>query len=423
MQGNQGVAGIVNQNPGTAGNLKLELINLQGTYQDQQPEFIFDEQGGVIGRGSDCDWILRCTRRLISRHHAIISYIDGQYYIQDASSNGITLNDSSEPLPQGMCTPLQQGDIFFVGDLSIRASLISEDELSGGQHGTPHFIESTVIEAQDNHRHAVSEMPAVRLAEVVQHGQDRIPRQTAELGSPEDHFEPPSAIIPDNWDLDLSAQSRTPADAIEKPAASPFKAHHSLFDALLSGMGIPGMATSHTLSPDAMEALGRCLRISIEGLSKLHEGHNDIESSLLHEKLSIDQSTPVESISRLAPFVDQLLKSDKQSADDLLSQLRENYADLVGQQAAVIDCLGKVGGIVAEQFDPERIENAFKRYQAQQAKSRRWYHLFFRSGIRKRYHAFFEVYFKLRKRETERALKCVFGQRFLVFYAGRLRGK
>lgn len=432
MQGNQNVVGIYDQNVGNANNLnlqlKLELLNLHGTHSDQKPEMVFDQQGGVIGRGSDCDWVLRCTRRLISRRHAVISYLNGQYYIQDASSNGILLNDSTEALPTGMCTPLQEGDIFFVGDLSIGVSLFVTDNQIAQQAYEPHVIEPhaidpVVIAEPDPVRHGQPHTPHMHLAQVADNEHDRIARQSAELGCPDDHFEPPKALIPDNWDLDVSAHSRTPADIVDRPTGSGYNEKRSALDGLLEGLGIPGKAIDQSLNPETMVTLGQCLRISIEGLARLREGHGKIESALLQENVVPNNDATENKISAVEPFINKCMSSDKSTVNELVSHLSADYSDLAGQQAAIIDCLGKVGGLVAEQFDPERIENAFKRYQAQQGKKRKWYRFFRQRDLKSTYHDFFKAYYKLRKRETERAIKCVFGQRFLIFYAGRLRGK
>jgi len=421
MQGNQNVAGLYDHNTDAANNLKLELLNPDSTHPGQTPDMVFDEQGGVIGRGSNCDWILRCTRRLISRRHAIISYLDGQYYIQDASSNGIMLNDSSEPIPQGMCTPLQEGDIFFIGDLSIGVSLVTADSQSFDNPVDLHAIEAPVhadpLPVSDSH--AVS--PERSMVHEADEDIGRIARQAAELGRPDDHFEPPKALIPDNWDLDVSAHSKTPSDVVERPSAPSFAEKNSITGALFAGMGLSGKGVD-SLTPETMELLGKCLRISIEGLAKLREGHSDIENALLQEKI-LQNDASAEKMSAIEPFINGCMSSDKKKGENLVSQLKTDYLDLIGQQAAIIDCLGKVSGIVAEQFNPERIENAFRRFQEHKAKKRPWYGIFSRNNLKTTYREFFQVYYKLRRRETDRSLKCIFDQRFLVFYSGRLRGK
>jgi len=430
MQGNQNVVGVYDQNVGIAQNLKLELLNPHFTHADQRADVVFGEQGGVIGRGSDCDWILRCTRRLISRRHAIISYLEGQYYIQDASSNGIVLNDSTEPLPQGMCTPLQEGDIFFIGDLSIGVSLMAADSQASEsqidqQQYTPEQsddIETPIFIEQKQVQEKLTEVPPRRATQVADNSHGRIARQSAELGQPDDHFEPPKALIPDNWDLDVSAHSKTPSDVVKRQPEPRFSEKRSVIDGLFTGMGLSGKAVEQSLNPESMEILGRCLRLSIEGLAKLRNGHSHIESALLQEKIDHDNDS-AEKISAVEPFINICMSSDEREAAKVVSQIKADYQDLIGQQAVIIECLGKVGGIVAEQFDPERIENAFKRFQVQQAKKRPWYRYFSRPDLKSSYQEFFQMYFKLRRRETDRTLKCVFGQRFLAFYSGRLRGK
>lgn len=84
----------------------------------------FDGAGGVIGRGAGCDWIIPDSSRLLSSHHALISYRDGRYFLTDISSNGIRLGGSGERLSKGQATPVVHGMVFQLGGFEVRASLV-----------------------------------------------------------------------------------------------------------------------------------------------------------------------------------------------------------------------------------------------------------------------------------------------------------
>ena len=83
----------------------------------------FDAAGGVIGRGANCDWIIADPLRLISNHHALVSYRDGEYFLTDISSNGVGLSGSPERLCRGQARLVSEGDVYQLGAVEIRARL------------------------------------------------------------------------------------------------------------------------------------------------------------------------------------------------------------------------------------------------------------------------------------------------------------
>ena len=87
-------------------------------------ERTFDGIGGVIGRGAGCDWIIADPRRLMSSHHGLVSYRDGQYFITDISSNGIGIVGSPERMRRGQVRQIREGDVYQLGSVNIRARLM-----------------------------------------------------------------------------------------------------------------------------------------------------------------------------------------------------------------------------------------------------------------------------------------------------------
>ncbi|NVZ50491.1 type VI secretion system-associated FHA domain protein TagH [Pseudomonas sp. B6002] len=93
----------------------------------QTPERkVFDSTGGVIGRGATCDWVIPDASRLLSSHHGLVSYRDGQYFLTDISSNGIRSTGNDTPLPKGQAHLIGEGEVFQLGALSIRARLVAK---------------------------------------------------------------------------------------------------------------------------------------------------------------------------------------------------------------------------------------------------------------------------------------------------------
>jgi type VI secretion system protein ImpI len=84
---------------------------------------VFAEDGGSIGRAADNTWELPDTK--ISRWHAIISFQDGTFFIEDLSRNGVCLNDWNNRIDGGRPHPLKAGDTLFIDPYQIEVSLDS----------------------------------------------------------------------------------------------------------------------------------------------------------------------------------------------------------------------------------------------------------------------------------------------------------
>ena len=90
---------------------------------DQDNSFIFDQQGGSIGRTQDNDCVLPDPDLYISRKHAVITYHGGVYYLTDTSENGVFLNHSNEPLGKNKTIELHEGDCLSLGEYELSVSM------------------------------------------------------------------------------------------------------------------------------------------------------------------------------------------------------------------------------------------------------------------------------------------------------------
>lgn len=89
----------------------------------KEPVKAFEQCGGTIGRGSDCDWCIDDPNRLISMVHIVIEYNAGQYIVFDKSTNGLYINDSKSPLGQMAHHLLVSGDTLRLGAVLLTATL------------------------------------------------------------------------------------------------------------------------------------------------------------------------------------------------------------------------------------------------------------------------------------------------------------
>lgn len=92
--------------------LTLELTPSSAAMPGDAAQRSFDEQGGTIGRASSNSWVL--THNKVSGHHAVISFRNGVFYIEDTSRNGVAVNSTENRLVRNRPYALKTGDRIFI---------------------------------------------------------------------------------------------------------------------------------------------------------------------------------------------------------------------------------------------------------------------------------------------------------------------
>src|SRR5271170_3811452 len=104
--------------------LNLTVTRYAGKTPSRPPAATFALKGGVIGRRSNCDWVLADPDGHISKQNCRIDFVSGIYRITDTSTNGVFLNSRSAPIGFGVSAELQDGDLLHIGgyDIAVRLS-------------------------------------------------------------------------------------------------------------------------------------------------------------------------------------------------------------------------------------------------------------------------------------------------------------
>jgi type VI secretion system protein ImpI len=79
----------------------------------------FEGRDGSIGRAEDCDWVLPAAG--VSRVHAMVRCLNGMYFIEDRSTNGMLLN--GRPLVKGDPASLKDGDRLQIDTFEVAVRL------------------------------------------------------------------------------------------------------------------------------------------------------------------------------------------------------------------------------------------------------------------------------------------------------------
>jgi type VI secretion system protein len=110
--------------------LRLRIVSDHRRVLGDRSSIVFSVDGGTIGRSADNDWVLPDPLRYVSAHHARVQYRDGQYYLEDVSTNGVFVNDDERPLAKALPTGhmLKTGDIVRMGEYHIVAAVETDAE-------------------------------------------------------------------------------------------------------------------------------------------------------------------------------------------------------------------------------------------------------------------------------------------------------
>jgi len=101
--------------------LRLEIVGPQAAALGAAAAKVFGTTGGTIGRLADNDWVV--PDPYISSRHARIHWRNGQFLIEDTSSNGVFINSPDRRLGRGQMHTLQAGDRIFIDAYEIRVTL------------------------------------------------------------------------------------------------------------------------------------------------------------------------------------------------------------------------------------------------------------------------------------------------------------
>lgn len=98
------------------------LLAVTGTHAAQfgsRSQKAFEGRDGSIGRSEDCDWVLSSSG--VSRVHAMIRCLNGIYFIEDRSTNGMLLN--GVPLVKGEPSALKHGDRLQIDSFEVSVNV------------------------------------------------------------------------------------------------------------------------------------------------------------------------------------------------------------------------------------------------------------------------------------------------------------
>jgi type VI secretion system FHA domain protein len=101
--------------------LTLEVVGSPASSMGEARRHVFSAEGGTIGRAKGSDWVLSHTK--VSGRHAVISFQDGVFYVEDTSTNGVFINSPKNRLLPSRRYALKSGDQIIIDPYEIDVSI------------------------------------------------------------------------------------------------------------------------------------------------------------------------------------------------------------------------------------------------------------------------------------------------------------
>lgn len=198
--------------------LMLEIISRQKFSLPQgRVQHVFSEVGGYIGRAEECEWILPDKTKQISRRHALISFENLSFVIEDLSTNGIYNALGKERLEKGKKYKIEHGSTYCIGEYSVQARLLHKPDsyLSGQEMQAEELIPSGDVLADDPLL-ALEQQDELNARKRLGLYNDLLGAAPAKPAFQSDHTEAPLGampaitLVPEDWNEEGDEQADTP---------------------------------------------------------------------------------------------------------------------------------------------------------------------------------------------------------------------
>lgn len=193
-------------------DIMFEIVSRHKFSPEVKANIYFGEAGGIIGRSDECDWILPDRTKQVSRKHAIITFFNNTFHIEDISTNGIFYSLGRERIPSNTPVPIDHGDGFIIGDYTVAARLMQNaSAYVGGEVDAQVLFEEQTLPL--NPLQAMDKEDERSAAARLGNFNDLLGRNMPVSLVPHDHSEAPISYLPSITAIPEAASEYDPWDA------------------------------------------------------------------------------------------------------------------------------------------------------------------------------------------------------------------
>ena len=345
--------------------LTLEVIGEQADDLGADGRKVFDSIGGTIGRLPDNDWVF--PDPYLSGRHALIRYVNGKFFVEDTSTNGVFVNSPDNRISRTQPHQLNDGDLLYIDAYRIQVSIEKPVGANSKQDDPFEFLKAHARDPRADKTVAMS--PRTQDDRTQSMGRKKGSETSVEWFAAEEVEDSPQTQVL-NPAVHASVKPAPPAAAKPAPApppatrdttAKPTVASDSndLLRQLLTAAGIQGVEPS----PELAKTLGTVLRAAVDGVMDVLRARERAKGDLRLRGTTFK------------PQDNNPLKFSANADDAFHNMLVKNNAAYLAPSEAFEDALQDIGdhqaAIVAStrlafesmlaEFDPTRLQEEFDR--------------------------------------------------------------
>ncbi|UJF20479.1 type VI secretion system-associated FHA domain protein TagH [Shewanella sp. OMA3-2] len=404
--------------------LTLEIVS----YHRLSPEQITIKnvtQSLTMGRAETCDWYLPDPEKVVSGTHARISKREDGFYIEDLSTNGLYVNRAVDALGTKALHRIDHQDLFTFGDYEVSASLVSNDRVSSQPLINTDINQASNFAVSSDNSQSNSNITQKQQSPIFSEHLDNgvagfdahtLLNQSSQKKSLfsginadlQDHFQPPGASIPEEWDKDFFGASDShvtdtperqtqpqpqqvkesayaavsdvsPTQSSQSHTTQPSQQVTSLTQAFFKGLGVDEQDYAKVLNEALMLELGQSMHLMLTGLmdSLRQRSQLKMEFRINHTTFQQRENNPLKFSANIEDVFQNLFL--RKSASFLSSQqaIVEAFNDARKHDIALTSgTIGALQGLL-NQLAPELIEQksqsqSFADMLPGQKQSRQW---------------------------------------------------
>ena len=375
--------------------LRLKIVSDQRRLLAERSTAVFSVEGGTIGRSADNDWVLPDPSRYVSAHHARVQFREGHFYLQDVSTNGVYVNDETEPLAKRGSSGYRvaNGDMLRMGEYHIVAAVDvrpPEEEpvaavptsiqvlrpIKRGTErdiGAPINLEDLLLPSEESG----PVLPVNAYGQSVDSGKVRALARTLDPlpplrpSAPEPAPEPSAPIAPLGESVSAESISQRMARLAEAVAREPknggspvaLEDLRSGLDAFCRGAGIAAEALPADAHGRLLHLAGRLFREAFVGFKELERTRAETRNRYRIEVAAPDEDDPRPSLANLTveDLLVTLVVNHEGRRLDSVQWLRETVAEAKVHEQATAQATRAACVEFLDRLDPAELEARFER--------------------------------------------------------------
>lgn len=369
--------------------LTLEVISEQAQDLGACSRKVFNAIGGTIGRLPDNDWVF--PDPYVSGRHALIRYLNGKYFIEDTSTNGVFVNAPDNRLSRAQAHHLRDGDVLYIDAYEIKVAIANN--AAAAQRNDPfaqlqarHKAAATreipppppPAPEEDRTASMAMRRPAKRNDDDSQaegtewFGMNDIPnpKQQPQASPP-----PPPPIERARAKVEpprpAPASPRAPARRAPVPAVRPIAStpaartpqasteEDAQLKALLDAAGIEGLDPSSEIA----KTLGEVLRVAVGGLMEVLRVRERMKDDLRVRgtTFKVTNNNPLKFSANVDDAFHNLLVKRNPAYLEPADAFEDAFRDVRDHQSAFLSAMRLAFESMLAQLDPNRLQEEFDR--------------------------------------------------------------